>query len=88
MTRVTLFRRLPGRSAANADASGLERFLAGEGNRCALVRDDQISSLPLPLILLGVGEIVLRFRGPDPPRRAESSPADLFVKRVSVVRVE
>jgi len=71
LTRQGLVFVLPGRSAANTDVSGFERFLAGEGDRHAIVVDDRFSSLPLPLMLLGIGVIVIWFRGPEPPRRTE-----------------
>lgn len=71
LTRQGLVFVLPGRSAAYKVVSGFERFLAGEGDRYALIVDDRFSSLPLPLIFLGIGVIVIRFRGPDPPRRTE-----------------
>lgn len=70
-TRQGLVFPLAGRSAANADVSGFERFLSGEGSRFELVLDDRFSSLPLSVILLVVGVIVIRFRGPESPGRAE-----------------
>ncbi len=75
LTRQGLVPLLPGYPPGSADVSGLERFLAGEGDRLALVQDDRFSSLPLPLVLLGLGLIVLLFRGPDPPRKTPERPA-------------
>ena len=66
-TQRGLVSLLPGFPPGSVDISGFERFLAGEGNRFALVQDDRFSSLPLPLILGGVGLILIRLRGPDPP---------------------
>ena len=66
-TRQGLVSLLPG-SPGSADVSAFTRFLAGEGDRFALVQDDRFSSLPLPLILGGLGLVLLLFRGPDPPR--------------------
>ncbi len=68
-TRQGLVPLLPGYPPGSADVSGFERFLAGEGDRFALVQDDRFSSLPLPLILGGLGLIVILLRGPDPPRK-------------------
>jgi hypothetical protein len=68
-TRQGLVSLLPGYPPGDADVSGFERFLAGEGDRFALVQDDRFSSLPLPLILGGLGLIVILFRGPDSPRK-------------------
>lgn len=74
-TRQGLVSLLPGYPPGSADVSGFERFLAGEGDRFALVQDDRFSSLPLPLILGGLGLIVILFRGPDSPRRTPERPA-------------
>lgn len=60
---------LPGFPPGSADIPGFERFLAGEGDRFALAEDEQFSSLPLPLILGGLGLVLVLFRGPDPPPR-------------------
>lgn len=68
-TREGLVSLLPGYPPGSADVSGFERFLAGEGDRFALVQDDRLSTLRLPLFLLGIGVIVIWFRGPDPPRK-------------------
>lgn len=68
-TRQVLVSLLPGNSPGSADIPGFERFLAGEGDRFALAEDDQFSSLPLPLILGGLGLVLVLFRGPDPPPR-------------------
>lgn len=68
-TRQGLVPLLPGYPPGSADVPGFERFLAGEGDRFALVQDDRFSSLPLPLILGGLGLILILFRGPDPPPR-------------------
>ncbi len=71
LTRQGLVSLLPGYPPGSADVSGFERFLAGEGDRFALVQDDRFSTLRLPLLLLAIGVIVIWFRGPDPPRKAE-----------------
>jgi hypothetical protein len=68
-TRQGLVSLLPGYPPGSADVSGFERFLAGEGDRFALVQDDRFSSLPLPLILGGLGLVLILFRGPGPPRK-------------------
>jgi hypothetical protein len=68
-TRQGLVSLLPGYPPGSADVSGFERFLAGEGDRFALVQDDRFSSLPLPLILGGLGLILILFRGSGPPRK-------------------
>lgn len=75
LTRKGLVSLLPGYPPGNADVSGFERFLAGEGDRFALVQDDRFSSLPLPLVLGGLGLIVLLFRGPDSSRKSPERPA-------------
>ncbi len=67
-TRQGLVSLLPGGPPGNADVSGFTRFLAGEGERFALVQDARFSSLPLPLILGGLGVALVLFRGPRPPR--------------------
>ena len=69
-TRQGLVPLLPGGPPGTADVSGFTSFLAGEGDRFALVQDDRFSSLPLPVILAGLGLALLLFRGPDPPRRS------------------
>ncbi|MCM2256136.1 MAG: hypothetical protein NDJ94_10735 [Vicinamibacteria bacterium] len=66
-TRQGLVSLLPGGPPGTADVSGFTRFLAGEGDRFALVQDDRFSSLPLPVLLAGLGSVLLLFRGPDPP---------------------
>lgn len=63
-TRQGLVSLLPGGPPGSADISGFTRFLAGEGERFVLVQDDRFSSLPLPLILAGLGAALLLFRSP------------------------
>ncbi len=68
-TRQGLVSLLPGSPPGNADVSGFTRFLAGEGDRFALVQDDRFSSLPLPLILGGLGLILILVRGSNTARK-------------------
>lgn len=71
-TRQGLVPLLPGGPPGSADLSGFTRFLSGAGERFALVQDDRFSSLPLPLMLGGLGVILLLLRGPEarPAHRA------------------
>ena len=65
-TRQGLVALLPGYVPGSIDAEALNEFAAGQRDHAVVVQDERWASLPLPVILLGVGVLLLALRGPAP----------------------